>query len=177
MRWKFYFVVAFIFLGLQVDLAVTHPGYDADTVDNDVALLRLPTEVRPDKYRGIACLPRHEQELPPAHRLCTIIGWGKKRSSDAFGTDILHEARVFLFVLSRPYVISHLFFSGENGKNTLFWSNIFQKHSVLLTIGNMATILSDNAHHSLFSPFHLTPGSATLTAFPICHESGSTCFT
>jgi hypothetical protein len=74
---------------------VTHPGYDADTVDNDVALLRLPVEVRPDKYRGFACLPRHDQQLPPAQQLCTIIGWGKKRSSDAFGTDILHEATVF----------------------------------------------------------------------------------
>jgi hypothetical protein len=108
MRWKFYFVVAFMFLGLQVELAVTHPGYDADTVDNDVALLRLPVDVRPDKYRGFACLPRHEQELPPAHRLCTIIGWGKKRSSDAFGTDVLHEATV-LIILSRTYLISHSF--------------------------------------------------------------------
>jgi len=88
-------------LEFRVELAVTHPGYDADTVDNDVALLRLPVDVRPDKYRGFACLPRHEQELPPAHRLCTIIGWGKKRSSDAFGTDILHEATV-------PIVASHI---------------------------------------------------------------------
>jgi hypothetical protein len=110
MRWKFYFVVASMFLGLQVELAVTHPGYDADTVDNDVALLRLPVDVRPDKYRGFACLPRHEQELPPAHRLCTIIGWGKKRSSDAFGTDVLHEATVILIILSRTYHISHSFF-------------------------------------------------------------------
>ena len=103
-------MVAFVFLGLQVELAVTHPGYDADTVDNDVALLRLPVDVRPDKYRGFACLPRHEQELPAAQRLCTIIGWGKKRSSDAFGTDILHEASVIVFVLSRSYFISDLFF-------------------------------------------------------------------
>jgi len=90
------FTLVFItFWGSQVEHVVTHPGYDADTVDNDVALLRLPGEVRPDKYRGFACLPRHDQELPPVHHLCTIIGWGKKRSSDAFGTDVLHEATVF----------------------------------------------------------------------------------
>ena len=106
-------MVAFTFLGLQVELAVTHPGYDADTVDNDVALLRLPVDVRPDKYRGFACLPRYEEELPPAHRLCTIIGWGKKRSSDAFGTDILHEATVLIFVLSMPYFVSHSLFRRE----------------------------------------------------------------
>jgi hypothetical protein len=91
---------------LQVEQVVTHPGYDADTVDNDVALLRLPMEVRPDKYQAFACLPRHEQELPPVHQLCTIIGWGKKRSSDAFGTDILHEAMVFLFSFQRPLPLS-----------------------------------------------------------------------
>lgn len=88
-------------LGLQVEQVVIHPEYDADTVDNDVALLRLPTEVRPDKYRAFACLPRHEQQLPPVDQLCTIIGWGKTRSSDAFGTDILHEAMVFLFVIQK----------------------------------------------------------------------------
>jgi hypothetical protein len=63
-------------------------------------------EVRPDKYQAFACLPRHEQELPPVHQLCTIIGWGKKRSSDAFGTDILHEAMVFLFAFQRPLPLS-----------------------------------------------------------------------
>lgn len=77
-----------------MERAVTHPGYDADTVDNDVALLRLPAEVRPDKYWGFACLPRYKQELPPAQQLCTIIGWGKRRSGDPFGTDVLHEATV-----------------------------------------------------------------------------------
>jgi hypothetical protein len=95
--------------GLQVEQVVTHPGYDADTVDNDVALLRLPIGVRPDKYRAFACLPRHEQELPPVNQLCTIIGWGKKRSSDAFGTDILQEATVFHFAVQKqlPFLTTH----------------------------------------------------------------------
>ena len=62
-----------MFLEQQVEQVVTHPGYDADTVDNDVALLRLPMEVHPDKYQAFACLPRHDQELPSAHQVCTII--------------------------------------------------------------------------------------------------------
>lgn len=74
-------------------MSISHPEYDLDTVDNDVALLRLPISVKYDKYRAVACLPRPRQSLP-TNQLCTIIGWGKRRSSDMFGTDILQEARV-----------------------------------------------------------------------------------
>ncbi|XP_021934617.1 trypsin V-A-like [Zootermopsis nevadensis] len=98
-------------LEFRVERAVTHPGYDADTVDNDVALLRLPAEVRPDKYWGFACLPRYKQELPPAQQLCTIIGWGKRRSGDPFGTDVLHEATVPIVasnVCRRVYMDYHI---------------------------------------------------------------------
>lgn len=76
----------------QVEYAVTHPQYDVDTVDNDVALLRLPAGWSTDPP-GVACLPRPRQPLP-ARRLCTILGWGKRRSSDMFGTDVLQEAQV-----------------------------------------------------------------------------------
>ncbi|XP_023721183.1 uncharacterized protein LOC111871972 isoform X1 [Cryptotermes secundus] len=111
---------------LQVEQAVTHPGYDADTVDNDVALLRLPMEVHPDKYQAFACLPRHEQELPPAHQMCTILGWGKKRSSDAFGTDILHEAMVFLFAFHRPLPLSttHSLFIFQMAVRRIFYFGV-----------------------------------------------------
>lgn len=77
----------------QVEYAVTHPQYDVDTVDNDVALLRLPARW-PTEPPGVACLPRPRQPLP-SRRLCTILGWGKRRSSDMFGTDVLQEAQVF----------------------------------------------------------------------------------
>lgn len=77
----------------QVDSVTIHPEYDADTVDNDVAMLRLPVTLTASPSRGIACLPAPNQPLP-ANQLCTIIGWGKSRVTDDFGTDILHEARV-----------------------------------------------------------------------------------
>lgn len=79
---------------LRVDAVVIHPEYDADTVDNDVALLRLPISLSPSISRGIACLPAPKQPLPPPNQLCTIIGWGKSRATDDFGTDVLHEAKV-----------------------------------------------------------------------------------
>ncbi|XP_046421663.1 plasminogen-like isoform X1 [Neodiprion fabricii] len=80
-------------LEFRVDSVIVHPYYDADTVDNDVALLRLPVILTPASTRGIACLPTPRQPLP-TNQLCTIIGWGKSRATDDFGTDVLHEARV-----------------------------------------------------------------------------------
>ncbi|GLH00549.1 Protein masquerade, partial [Gryllus bimaculatus] len=47
-------------LELKVLEAVAHPAYDADTVDNDVALLRLAGAVRPGRWRAFACLPHRE---------------------------------------------------------------------------------------------------------------------
>lgn len=70
-----------------------HPDYDTDTVDNDVALISLPYSLNPSASRGIACLPSPNQPLP-VNQLCTIIGWGKSKTTDNFGTEVLHEARV-----------------------------------------------------------------------------------
>lgn len=71
-----------------------HPDYDPETVDNDVALLRLPEAIKFGQ-QGIrlACLPQPGQSLPITQK-CTIIGWGKERSSHVFGTEVLHEAEV-----------------------------------------------------------------------------------
>ncbi|XP_014298561.2 serine protease 1 [Microplitis demolitor] len=70
-----------------------HPDYDTDTVDNDVALISLPYSLNPSASRGIACLPSPNQPLP-VNQLCTIIGWGKSKTTDNFGTEVLHEARI-----------------------------------------------------------------------------------
>ncbi|CAD6228625.1 GSCOCT00006467001.2-RA-CDS [Cotesia congregata] len=70
-----------------------HPDYDTDTVDNDVALISLPYSLNPSSSRGIACLPSPNQPLP-VNQLCTIIGWGKSKTTDNFGTEVLHEARI-----------------------------------------------------------------------------------
>ncbi|OAD61317.1 Coagulation factor X [Eufriesea mexicana] len=76
-----------------VDSVTIHPEYDAETMDNDIAMLRLPVAITALPSRGIACLPAPNQSLP-ANQLCTIIGWGKLRVTDDFGTDVLYEARI-----------------------------------------------------------------------------------
>ncbi len=82
---------------------MVHPDYDPDTVDNDVALLRIgqdDDDVLGDEYArqfdqpNAACLPDPGRPLPPPGTKCTIIGWGKKKASDLYGTDVLHEAEV-----------------------------------------------------------------------------------
>ncbi|KAI9550663.1 hypothetical protein GHT06_006215 [Daphnia sinensis] len=77
-----------------VEEVFVHPDYDPETVDNDVALLRLPEAIKLG-HQGIrlACLPQPGQSLPITQK-CTIIGWGKERSSHVFGTEVLHEAEV-----------------------------------------------------------------------------------
>ena len=76
-----------------VTRAITHPGYNRDTVDNDLALLELPSQAALGPSAGLACLPPQGAPLPSTDH-CTIIGWGKERRSHYFGTEVLHEARV-----------------------------------------------------------------------------------
>ena len=91
-----------------VEHTVLHPAYNPDTVDNDVALLKIamddeeevrlptasPAQSAGSASIGVACLPRPSQALPAAGSKCTIIGWGKEQSAHVFGTDVLHQAEV-----------------------------------------------------------------------------------
>ncbi|CAL4090547.1 unnamed protein product, partial [Meganyctiphanes norvegica] len=78
----------------KVAEAVIHPKYDSTTVDNDVALLKLPVALKPgDSLASPACVPEQGSSLPVGSA-CTIIGWGKERDTHIFGTDVLHEAQV-----------------------------------------------------------------------------------
>lgn len=90
----------------RIEFSIKHPRYDKKTVDNDVALLRLPRDVETSTYVGYACLPERFQALPTGHT-CTIIGWGKKRHSDDSGTDILHEAEVPIITNDRCRAVYH----------------------------------------------------------------------
>ena len=73
--------------------SILHPDYNRDTVDNDMALLRLPEPAKLGKSVALACVPEQGEVLPEKDH-CTIIGWGKEKKSHFFGTEVLHEARV-----------------------------------------------------------------------------------
>lgn len=70
-----------------------HPDYDVETVDNDIALLRLRSPLKMNKFVSPACLPSTNDSLP-VDSLGTILGWGKRKNSEVFGTDVLHQAEV-----------------------------------------------------------------------------------
>lgn len=74
-------------LEMTVQKMFLHPRFNHQTVDNDIALLRLPRGVRLPPV----CLPATP---PETQEMCFIMGWGKVNSSDEYGTTKLHEAKV-----------------------------------------------------------------------------------
>ncbi|XP_025414015.1 trypsin-like [Sipha flava] len=81
-----------------VDRVVVHPEYNPNTIDNDMALLKLrssDTETNGGYHPQPACLPVsdfHQTKRKPA--LCVVLGWGKVRSQHSYGSHVLREARV-----------------------------------------------------------------------------------
>ena len=78
---------------IRVSDIFVHPNYDAETVDNDIAVLRLRTPLKMNRFVSPVCLPSSEDNMP-VDSLGTILGWGKRRNSAVFGTDVLHQAQV-----------------------------------------------------------------------------------
>lgn len=79
-----------------------HPKFNHRTVDNDIAMLKLPRPVK----MPVACLP---SRAPVPMEMCSIMGWGKVKSTDIYGTDVLHEARV------SNNIILTVFYNCKNG--------------------------------------------------------------
>ncbi|XP_066157891.1 uncharacterized protein [Euwallacea fornicatus] len=79
---------------LSVYKMFQHPRFEIKTVDNDIALLLLPRSVRVP----VACLPNKK---PKAGQLCSVMGWGKVRTSDFYGVPLLHEAKLPLVTHKR----------------------------------------------------------------------------
>lgn len=83
---------------MTVQRMFLHPQFNHFTVDNDIALLRLPRPVR----LPVACLPTVE---PVDRELCFIMGWGKQKSEDIYGTNKLHEALVSIVYAIVSYAL------------------------------------------------------------------------
>jgi len=80
-----------------------HPEYNSSTIDNDIALLRLPelpaffSSATGTSSRGVvtpACLPRSSEEHPPVGTRCMVMGWGKASVSHGWGTEVLMYTRL-----------------------------------------------------------------------------------
>ena len=78
---------------IRISQDFVHPKFDLETIDNDIALLKLKTPAVANKYVGYACVAGKDTILPPA-TLCYAVGWGKVKETHIFGPDILREAAV-----------------------------------------------------------------------------------
>ncbi len=83
--------------GLEADFRIgsdyVHHDFDIETIDSDIALLKLKTPVYNMPHIGYACVPTTTDVLP-TNTLCYAVGWGKMKNTHLFGADILREARV-----------------------------------------------------------------------------------
>lgn len=70
-----------------------HPDFNMDTIDSDLALLKLKRPVMPSAVTWHACVPELEDQLP-INTTCYAVGWGKLKDFHLFGTDVLHEAKI-----------------------------------------------------------------------------------
>uniref|UniRef100_A0A8C4PUR1 Transmembrane serine protease 9 n=1 Tax=Equus asinus asinus TaxID=83772 RepID=A0A8C4PUR1_EQUAS len=59
----------------RVARIVTHPAYDSDTADFDVAVLELGSPLPFSRHVQPVCLPAATHIFPP-RRKCLISGWG-----------------------------------------------------------------------------------------------------
>lgn len=63
---------------LEVKEIIIHDDFDSGTNDNDIALFRLPEDVRFNRYIKPICLPNVDVE---ENVLCIATGWGDTRST------------------------------------------------------------------------------------------------
>lgn len=57
-----------------------HPGYNRNTVANDIALIHLKDPIRFNDHVRPVCLPKSSEKIPVGTR-CTAIGWGKRNET------------------------------------------------------------------------------------------------
>lgn len=57
-----------------------HPGYNRNTVANDIALIHLKDPIRFNDHVRPVCLPKSTEKIPVGTR-CTAIGWGRRNET------------------------------------------------------------------------------------------------
>lgn len=130
-----------------------HPDYDPDTVNNDVALLKLPrVSSMVDLQARVVCLPRPWQALP-TRQLCTILGWGKRGNGDSSGTDILQEAQVRGLWIGTQVPSNHVF-TIKLSRTKDCWRAIW--NSTLVYFG-------ETKFSVLYFPFLIIPSAGNLS--------------
>uniref|UniRef100_A0A8D2ZJN8 Transmembrane serine protease 2 n=1 Tax=Scophthalmus maximus TaxID=52904 RepID=A0A8D2ZJN8_SCOMX len=82
-------------IGKTVDKIINHEKYDAETHDNDIALLKLSTPLTFTKTVKPVCLPNFGLNLSAGHQ-AWITGWGTLSSSGR-SPNTLNQAQVTIY--------------------------------------------------------------------------------
>lgn len=61
----------------SVDKIVLHPGFDNESLHNDIALLKLQYPAKQRPHIDVVCLPKQNVEFP-LYSKCVITGWGRE---------------------------------------------------------------------------------------------------
>ncbi|XP_047927440.1 transmembrane protease serine 2 [Anser cygnoides] len=73
--------------GYRVQQIISHPGYDTDTKDNDVALMKLETPLSFTDTIQPVCLPNPGMMFQP-NQECWISGWGAEYQGGKTSTNL-----------------------------------------------------------------------------------------
>ncbi|KAA0184094.1 putative serine protease [Hyalella azteca] len=94
-------------ISVLVEEVVVHPGFNTPTVlNNDIALIRLRSEVNFNQYIQPICLPptNFGRSEVSVNQTVLAVGWGHTRTGD--GSDVL---RVALLNIANPFVCKRVF--------------------------------------------------------------------
>ena len=75
---------------IEIDSSIIHPGYDALTADNDIALIHL---TQPSKLKPAFLVTPPSMAIIDPMELMTVVGWGHL-TEGGFASDILQEVDV-----------------------------------------------------------------------------------
>jgi secreted trypsin-like serine protease len=83
----------------EVEKIIPHPEYNTETINNDIAIIKLLKPLKDTKYIQLACLPDSTEDAPVSKKGdnidCYITGWGKTKGDDPSSTaNILQKAKM-----------------------------------------------------------------------------------
>ncbi|CAB3385176.1 Hypothetical predicted protein [Cloeon dipterum] len=111
-------------VSLTTTSKIVHPSYNPTTLNNDIALLRLPSAVTLSTYISLSRLPRlSDASNTFSGTLATVSGWGKPTDASTSVSDVLRYVSVPVITNtacagvygSTVVVASTLCCSGANG--------------------------------------------------------------
>ncbi|KAF7988172.1 hypothetical protein HCN44_007666 [Aphidius gifuensis] len=79
----------------NVEATYPHSGYNALTLVNDIALVKMHKPLQVSEYVNYAPLPIEPNEnFYNESQICTVIGWGRTSTTEFIASDVLNHARV-----------------------------------------------------------------------------------